>query len=432
MTIPDIQYHRTKLRNGLEVLLAPMPKSPTVTAIIIFKIGSRYEPGKYLGMSHYLEHMVFKGNDIFRTPHEVAAVVDALGGSYNAFTTKEFTGFYIKVGAEFLDTALKWLGALVTEPLIKTQDMEMERKVILEEINMYNDTPMMQIGDIFEELVFSGAVLGRNIIGSKQTLHRVKRTTLVNHFQKNYFPANAILVLAGNLGKLSSKSKEISPTGYFKFGNRNIGILDKPVKTVKAGKEKVKIAYKKTDQTHLILGAKAFSYFDKRRYPLAVISAIMGGGMSSWAFTEIREKRGLAYYVRSSSELYKDAGSYLINAGLNNDKLELAIKEIAKLFRRVRTKLASQKELKRAKDHIIGGTLLERETSSDVAFILGSEMASRGTVTPLSQEVKIISGVTRSEIKRIAEEFFAPEKLRLAMIGPWKAKDKKRFERLLG
>ncbi|MFH1182906.1 MAG: pitrilysin family protein [Candidatus Moraniibacteriota bacterium] len=431
MLIPDIKFKRKKLPSGLEFLLAPMPKSPTVTAVIIFKVGSRYEQEKYLGISHFLEHMVFKGNDIYKTPHDVAAVVDALGGSYNAFTSKEFTGFHIKVGAEFLDTALQWLGALVTKPLIKQGDAEMERNVIMEEINMYNDTPMMQIGDIFEELLYSGANLGRSIIGNKRTLRNIKSTALSDHFKNNYFPENAILVLAGNLGNLNSLQKKISPSGYFKFSSRRKNIIDRTTQKVKKSNKKVKIVYKKTDQTHLILGAKTFSYFDKRRYPLAVISTIMGGSMSSWAFTEIREKRGLAYYVRSATELHNDTGSYSINAGLNNDKLELAIKEIAKLYKRIRTKLVTQRELKRAKDHLIGGTLLERETSSDIAFILGSDMAARGSVTPLSKEMKLIKKISREEIKRIAEDFFAPEKLRLAMIGPWRGKDECKFIDLL-
>lgn len=431
MTIPDIQYKRKKLANGLTVLLAPMPKSPTVTAIIIFKVGSRYEPENHLGISHFLEHMVFKGNKVYKTPHEVAAVVDALGGSYNAFTTKEFTGFHIKVGAEFLDTALKWLGALITEPLIKSKDAEMERNVILEEINMYNDTPVMQIGDIFEELVFSTSTLGRNIIGNKRTLGNIKNTALASHFNNNYFPGNAVLALAGNLGNPDRLRRKLSSGEYFKFGSRKKTLADNITGKVKQKNNKIKAVYKKTDQTHLVLGGETFSYFDKRRYPLAIISAIMGGSMSSWAFTEIREKRGLAYYVRSSTELHKDTGAYSISAGLNNDKLELAIREIMNLYRRIRTKLVSPQELKRAKDHIVGGTLLERETSSDIAFLLGSEMVTRQTITPLSKEIKIIKKISRQELKKIAEDFFAPEKLRLAMIGPWRKKDEERFIKLI-
>lgn len=431
MSIPDIQYKHKKLRNGLEVLLAPMPKSPTVTAVILFKTGSRYEEEKYSGISHFLEHMVFKGNKVYPTPHEVAVVVDALGGSYNAFTSKEFTGFHIKVGTEFLDIALKWLGALVTKPLIKASDAEMERNVILEEINMYNDTPIMQIGDIFEELVFSGNTLGRSVIGTKKSLDNVKNTTLAKYFQENYFPANAVLALAGNLGNLNGLYKKISQGDTFKFPRSRKKALNKLAGRVAGRNKKVKIVYKKTDQTHLILGAETFSYYDKRRYALAVISTIMGGSMSSWAFTEIREKRGLAYYVRSSAELHQDTGSYSINAGLNNNKLELAIKEIMKLYKRIRSKPVTSQELKRAKDHLIGGTLLERETSSDIAFILGSDMATRGEVTPLSKEVKIIKSISSGDIKKIATEFFAPEKLRLAMIGPWNKKDEARFVKLI-
>jgi len=435
MPVSDIKYTRKKLANGLDLALAPMSKSPTVTAIVIFKTGSRYEPANFLGISHFLEHMVFKGNRTYRTPHEVAAVVDALGGSFNAFTVKEFTGFHVKVGAEFLDIALRWLGALVTGPLIRPSDAVMERNVILEEINLYNDTPMMQIGDIFEELVFSGNALGRNIIGNRRTLGNIKSADLANYFRNSYLPGNAIVVLAGNLGDLGRLDKKLSPSGYFKFASASKMKPDNKSAgkdaTVAPKKGRIKIKFKKTDQTHLILGGKTFSYFDKRRYPLAVMGVIMGGGMSSWAFTEIREKRGLAYYVRSSTELHKDAGSYFISAGLNNNKLETAIREITKLFRRIRTRMVSPREIKRAKDHIIGGMMLGRETSSDIAFLLGSEMASRGAITPLSEEVRIIKEVSRQEIKKIAAEFFAPEKLKLAMIGPWKKEDEEKFQKLL-
>jgi len=301
----------------------------------------------------------------------------------------------------------------------------------LEEINMYNDTPIMQIGDIFEELVFSGNALGRNIIGNKRTLGNIKNTTIASHFDNNYFPGNAVLALAGNLGSLDRLSKKLSSGGYFKFRFRKKTLTNSVIGKVKSENNRIKAVYKKTDQTHLVLGGKTFSYFDKRRYPLALISTIMGGSMSSWAFTEIREKRGLAYYVRSSTELHKDTGSYSISAGLNNDKLELAIEEIMKLYKRIRTKLVSPQELKRAKNHLIGGTLLERETSSDIAFLLGSEMVSRETITPLSKEIKIIKKISRQELKKVAEEFFAPEKLRLAMIGPWRERDKERFEKLI-
>jgi len=427
MPIADIKFTRKKLKNGLELVLAPMPKIPTITAIILFKIGSRYETDKYAGISHFLEHMVFKGNKMFRSPGELAAAIDALGGVFNAFTTKEFTGFHIKVGAEYLDTALEWLGALVTTPLLRSPDIEMERNVILQEINMYNDTPMAQIGNYFEELVYPGTSLGRNIIGTGKSLSGIKRKELAVHFDRHYFPGNALLAIAGDFGKGGLRRAEGKISRYFKFHNQHSRPSVKKPYESKAKGKKVKAVYKKTDQTHLMLGARTFSYLDKRRYPLSVIAAVMGGGMSSWAFSEIREKRGLAYYVRSFADLYQDAGTFLVSAGLDNGKLELAVKEIMKLYKRIREKTVSAKELKKAKDHLIGGMLLERETSEDIAVLLGSEIASRGSVTPFSKEIKIIKNVSATDLRKLAQEFFQPERLQLAMIGPWKKKDEERF-----
>jgi len=431
MPIADLKFSRKRLKNGLELILSPMPNNPTITAIILFKIGSRFETDRQAGISHFLEHIVFKGNKLFHTPQELAAAIDALGGVFNAFTTKEFTGFHIKVGAEYLDIALQWLGALVTTPLIKSPDINLERNVILQEINMYNDTPMAQIGNYFEELVFPGSALGRNIIGTKESLAGIKRKELASYFDEHYFPGNAVLVIAGDLGKLTDSNAENKIDQYFKFSNKKPKKLAKKPYNDGAKIKKVKAVYKKTDQTHLMLGVKTFSYLDKRRYPLSVIAAVMGGGMSSWAFSEIREKRGLAYYVRSYADLYMDSGSYLVSAGLDNSKLELAVKEIMKLYKRIREKPVPAKELKKAKDHLIGGMLLERETSENIAVLLGSEIASRGSVTPFSKEVKIIKSISAADLRKLARDFFQPERLQLAMIGPWKKKDAEKFTKWL-
>jgi len=440
MSIPDIKYSRKKMKSGLGLVLAPMPGSPTVTLLVIFKVGSRYEPAELSGISHFLEHIVSKGNKLYKTSKEVSTVIDGIGGIFNAFTTKEYTGFHVKVGTKFASLALHWLGALVTTPLIPKEDVNPERNVILEEINMYNDTPARQVDDTFEELLFAGSSLGRNIIGNKKSLSRVDFEELRSYFKKNYIPSSAVLVIAGDLSGLLGRKKTKFSRDYREIEKKvnkdfNFNVQSKirkilpSVKTKQKGKARVQ--YKKTDQTHLILGAQTFSLFDKRRYPLALLSTIMGSGMSSWAFTEVREKRGLAYYVHSLVQLYQDVGYYSLNAGLNNDKISLAITEIAKLFKRIREKPLSLKDLKKAKDQVVGGMLLERETSSDVAFLLGSEIVSRGTVTPFSEEIEIIRGISRGDLKRVAEDFFASEQLRLACIGPWRKKDEERFSKLL-
>lgn len=437
MSVTDLKFTRKKLKNGLEVAVSPLSESPTVTMVIIFKVGSRYEEDKFSGISHFVEHILFKGNKTYKNPKEVAAVLDGVGGIFNAFTSKEYTGFHVKVGAKFAPLALKWLGSLVSTPLIPKADIDSERNVILEEINMYNDTPARQVDDIFEGLLFSGSALGRNVIGNKETLFRVGQNELKKYYKSYYVPSNAVLVIAGNFSELSRSSKEAKIDPKLEkeilknFVFKNQSEINKNLGSNGGHDQKVKVKYKKTDQTHLILGARTFSLYDKRRYPLYLISTIMGSGMSSWAFSEIREKRGLAYYVRSSVQLHQDVGSFSIDAGLNNDKISLAITEITKLFKRIQGKLVSPEELKKAKDQIIGGMALERETSSDVAFLLGSEIASRGDVTPFSKEIEIIRSISRNDLHKIAKEFFAIDKLRLACIGPWRKRDEERFAKLI-
>lgn len=422
----DIDYSRKKLKNGLDVILAPMPESPTVTALVLFKVGSRHEKDEILGISHFVEHLVFKGNKLFKNPKDVAGFIENIGGSFNAFTSKEYTGFYVKVGADFLPKALTWLGALVGSPSFRREDLEMERNVIFEEINMYNDTPARQIQDYYENLIFKNSPLGRSIIGDRESLNRIGRKEIQEHFNRHYTYGKSVLVIAGNLSSLEKSDLE----GSFNLKKKEFS----PVKFEKKERKqarRVKAFFKKTDQTHLVLGAKTFSYNDRRRHHLSLISTIMGGGMSSWAFSEIREKRGLAYYVGSFSDLHSDTGSFAIRAGLNNEKLALAVKEIVKLFHRIKEKKLSAATLKKAKDQILGGMLLERETSDDVAFILGSEILARNKIIPLSQEIKELKKISAEEIRAVADKFFRPKNLHLAFIGPWKEEDASKMKALI-
>ncbi len=437
MPIEDIKYDRKKFSDKMEVVVSNMPKSPTVTALVIFKVGSRQETDQQSGISHFLEHMVFKGNKTYPKTKEIASAIESLGGSFNAFTSKEHTGFYVKVGAEFGDTALRWLSSLVSTPFIKQKDVNSERGVILEEINMYNDTPARQVGDYFEDLLLSGTTLGRNIIGTEKTLGKMSAKDLKNYYNRFYHPSNAVFVMAGNLekviGKKNSGNKSFENLKKF-FSSLPKNQVEKNNKLEKGRKKstsRIKVVYKKTDQTHLVLGSETFSLFDERRYPLLLLNTILGGGMSSWAFSEIREKRGLAYYVNSGMHLYQDAGYLAVNAGVNNSKLDLAIQEIIKLFSKMEKGQFSEEEIKKAKDQVIGGMLLQRETSDDIAFLLGSEIASQGEFIPFSKEINLIKRVQKSDLKKIAQEFFKKERLNLALIGPWKKKDEEEFKKTL-
>jgi len=410
-----------------------MPSSSTVTIFTIFKVGSRDEDKGIAGISHYLEHIFFKGNEKYDTPKKVAEKIESLGGDYNAFTSKEYTAFYAKVGASFFDEAFEWLGSLLSSPLIKSDDVEKERGVILEEINMYRDNPTSMVDDVFEELLYKSSSLGKMIIGTPSSLKRIKSAQLKSYFNKYYSPSNTMIVVAGNLEAVKSKdvlkAVEDKVGKYFEFDSKDKRPKEK--KQSYNSSEKVKIMYKKTDQTHLYLGAKAFPFADDKNYPLSLLSSILGGGMSSWAFEEIREKRGLAYYVRSSSGMFSDTGYVAINAGLNNNKLILAIEEIVRLFKKAREKLVSTKELERVKKQATGKMLLARETSDDIAFLLGKEIMIRGKMVPFSKKIEILKKISRDDLKKVACEVLQPKDLRLGLIGPWKKKDQDKFERVV-
>jgi len=437
MPVLDLKYLRRKNAEGMEFVVSSMPKSPTVTVLVLFKVGSRQERNEQSGISHFLEHMVFKGNKLFGKPKEVAEAIESLGGSFNAFTSKEYTGFYAKVGAEFAEKALKWLAALVSSPLIKQKDVDSERGVIFEEINMYNDTPARQVGDDFEDLLLGGTTLGRSIIGTQKTLKKMSSSDLKGYYSDFYNPKNTVFVVAGNLEKILKKEdlKKNFSSKLEKFfqdlpKNRKGELQEEAPKSNNSNK-KIKVIYKKTDQTHLVIGSKTFSLFDERRYPLLLLNTILGGGMSSWAFSEIREKRGLAYYVNSGMHLYKDTGYLAVNAGVSNSKLKLAIQEIVKLFSKMEKGLFTKEEIKKAKDQVIGSMLLQRETSDDIAFLLGSEIASKDDFTQFSKEIELIKKIEKKDLEKVAKEFFVKENLHLALIGPWKKKDEEEFEGLM-
>jgi len=432
MNVQDVKYQSKKLKNGLTILTAPLKESPTVTSSIFFKVGSRNEEKKNWGISHFLEHIVFKGNKKFDNYNKVSSFIEGLGGTYNAFTSKEHTAFYAKVAANYLKDSLKWLGPLATAPIIDQKDVQNEKGVILEEINMYNDNPMHMVDEVFEGLLFDPNPLGRRILGKPKTLKNTNSEDLKNYHSKFYKPQNAVFVIAGNLDELGKNpliqiEKEIDKNFSFKKSGQKINkVKDKYIQ-----KEKLRIMHKKTDQTHLYLGAKTFSALNKKNYPLSLLSGIIGGGGSSWAYEEIREKRGLAYYVKSSHSFFNDTGYYAISAGLNNDKLDLAIKEIVKLFQRAQNKLVTPAEIKRVKNKIMGKLILERETSDDIAFLLGKEMSVRNKIIPFSKKIKILKDITREDLRKIAREVLKPQNLRLALIGPWKKADGERFKKYI-
>ena len=411
-----------KLKNNIDVISFLMPFTETVTVLTLVKIGSRYEEERLQGISHFLEHLFFKGTKKRPTTIEIAHELDNMGAEFNAFTSKEYTGFYITAASKYIDIILDILSDILLNSLFKEEEIQKERGAVIEEMNMFQDTPMRYIGDVFEELLYGDTPLGRKVIGAKKTLNNMKRDDFINYFKENYNSQNIIISIAGkfenlNLEKFLGNVKKGKKSEYEKYtDNQKI--------------PQVFIMDKKTDQAQVAIGYKTFSVFDKRRTILDVLATILGGGMSSRLFTEVRERRGLCYFVRTFAEHYLDQGYIGTFSGVTLNKIDKAIKIILQEHKKIIKYEISPKELNKAKEYIKGKFLLSAEGSYDIAHFIGMEKLILDRVISIEDYFKEIQGVTTIAIKKIAQEIFIPEQLNLAIIGPFK-NEENRFQKLI-
>lgn len=411
-------YKKRILANGLRLVTVPMKGTKAVTVLVLVGSGSKYENKQNNGISHFLEHMFFKGTKKRPNTLAIAETLDRVGGEYNAFTGKEYTGYYAKVDAKHLDLALDWVSDIFLNSKLDSKEIEREKGVIIEEINMYLDTPMMYISDLWDQLLYNNQPAGWSILGNKEVIANVKRSQLVDYLKKHYLAKNTVVVVTGNVGKVKDYFKNIKK-GQPKVKKKVIEKQEKPG---------VLIEYKKTDQTHLYLGVRAYSIFDERKYALGLLGVILGGNMSSRLWISVREREGLGYYIRTSAQNYTDSGYLVTRAGVDNKRVERAIKIILNEYKKMTQEKVSIAELKKAKDYIKGSTILDLESSDAIAsFFGGQEILTNKILTPEEKFVKI-EAVTINDIYEAANDIFRPEKLNLALIGPFRNKDK--FEKI--
>ena len=411
-----------KLKNGIEVVTFPMLSTETVTVLVLVKIGSRYEEERLQGVSHFLEHLFFKGTKKRPTTLEISHELDNMGAEFNAFTSKEYTGFYITAASKYMNTILDILSDILLNSLFKEEEIQKERGAVIEEMNMYQDTPMRYIGDIFEELLYGDTALGRKVIGTKEILKNMKRDDFINYFKKNYNSRNIIISVAGkfkdiNLEKFLGDVKKGKKSEYKKYEDKQI-------------KPELRIVDKNTDQAQVAIGYKTFSIFDKRRTTLDVLATILGGGMSSRLFIEVRERQGLCYFVRTLAEHYLDQGYIGTFSGVTLNKIDKAIKIILQEHKKIITDGISVKELNKAKEYIKGRFLLSAEGSYDIAHFIGMEKLILNRAISINDYFKEVDNVTVTAIKITANELFIKEKLNLAIIGPFNGEEN-RFKKLL-
>jgi len=420
-------YKKTTLENGLRVITIPMATANSVTVLILVGTGSKYETKGINGISHFLEHMFFKGTKKRPNTLDISETLDSVGGEYNAFTSKEITGFYAKVEKSHFDIALDWISDIFLNSKFDETEMNREKGVIIEEVNMYLDTPTAYIGDLWEKLLYGDQPAGWMVIGEKENILSFNREKVLSYFKSHYSPSNVIVCVAG---AVNQKTAEAKIKKYFEAGNKSE--IDQKIKVKEEQSEpKVLLHYKKTDQTHFCLGVRAFDMFDKRRYTLALLSIILGGNMSSRLFIKVRERNGLAYSIHTSADNTTDTGYLVTQAGIDHKNLEKAIEIILQEYKDLKTNKITEKELQKAKDYLKGITSLSLDApDSQASFYAVQELLEKDILTP-AEKFKKIDAVTVADIKKVAEDIFVPEKLNLAVIGPFEEKDQAKLKNLL-
>jgi len=420
-----MNYKKTILKNGLRIITAPVKGTQTATVMVMVGVGSRYETEKEAGLSHFIEHMFFKGTQKRPTYTEISEELDSIGGESNAFTSKNRTAYYAKVDAKHIEVALDVISDIYLNSKVEEEEIKKEKGAILQEINMREDMPMSVVDELFENLLYKNNPLGRDTIGLKKTVASFTRKNFMQYMERFYLANNTVVCVAGKfnekdiiqrIGKYFSSMKKAQKPG-----------MKKVIENQKQAA--IKIKFKETDQTHFILGNRAYDENHKDRFVLSLISVILGGNMSSRLFAEIREKRGLAYYVRTSTNLYEDCGYLGTQAGVEHKNLEEAVKIIVQEYKKMATEAVSKKELQRAKDYIKGRSVMNLESSDEVAgFLIDQEIKKKKIMTP-EEIFARIDKVTVSDILRVAGDIFQEKILNLAIIGPHK--DSKKLVNLL-
>ena len=413
------------LDNGLRLVLVPREASLAATVLVLVETGSKYETKDINGISHFLEHMCFKGTVKRPTAFAIASELDGIGATYNAFTSQEYTGYYAKARPEHLGRILDVVSDIYLNQKFDTMEIDKERGVIIEEINMYEDLPMRKVQDVFMELMYGDQPAGWPIAGRKEVVNRLTREDFVEYHKKHYVAEATIVVIAGAFDE-----QEVVDGVKKHFVGITTGTKGTKEKTTELqDKPQIALATKETDQTHLVMGVRAFDLFDERKYALELLADILGGGMSSRLFQKVREEMGAAYYIGAGSDLSTDHGYLDVSAGIDHKKIDDVIAAIVSELKRMAAEPVAPEELVRAKEHLIGGLVLGLETSNQWAGFYGAQEALEKKMMSPEELIKKTQGVTAEQIQAVAKDIIKNESLNLAIIGPFK--DRERFEKLL-
>lgn len=409
------------LTNGLNIIFVDTKAFPTLTTLLLVGAGSRYETRENNGIAHFLEHMFYKGSKNYPNPEIISQIIEGMGGSWNAFTSKDYTGYYIKAATSHFPRMVDILSDLLLQSLFDPKEIEKEKGVIVEEINMYEDMPQRRISELFEGVMFAGNPLGFDIAGTRENVVSFNRNTFTSYMDSLYHPHNAVLVVAGGLGDQKKYLSLIEE----KFGGweKKKTAAFEPFNDSQ-NKLRLNIFNKKTEQAHFCLGFPTFPQSDERRPVLRVLSTILGGGASSRLFQEVREKHGLCYYIGTDAEQYEDTGVIVTQSGVakNVDKVKLAVRATYKEHAKLAAGEVRDEDFTRSKEMLKGRLLLSLEDSFHVAHFCGIRKLHEKMIETPEEYIAKIDKVTKDEVVALAADLFKPERLDFAIIGPFAKK----------
>jgi predicted Zn-dependent peptidase len=406
-------YQKTTLKNGLRVLTSYMLHTHSVCIAFFIGVGSRYESTQEAGTSHFIEHLAFRGTPVRPTSRDISEAIEGVGGILNGATDKEMTFYWCKVASQHFSAAADVLVDMLLNSKFDLSDIEKERQVIIEEIHMGKDSPFQQVGMLIDELMWSGHPLGRDIAGSKETVSAIDRAALLKFMNSKYTPQNTLIAVTGNV----KEAKVLATVEKLLGGWSNRA--PRPVYTKFKGKSalRLKIEKRDTEQVHLCLALPGVSLLDPRRFHLDLLNVILGEGMSSRLFAEIRDKMGLAYGISSYVEHFLDSGSLTVTASVDPSNLNKAVKAVIQQLHLLKEEIP-EAEMRKAREISKGRLMLRMEDSRNVAGWLGGQEMLTGRILSVEEVIAIIDSIQVSDLQRIARELIHTEKMRLAVVGP--------------
>ncbi|HEY7341269.1 MAG TPA: pitrilysin family protein [Ktedonobacterales bacterium] len=418
-------YVRTTLPNGLRLVTAPISHVRSVSIAFFFGVGSRYEPDEIAGVSHFIEHMVFKGSKRYPSAQLISETIEGVGGMLNASTDRETTIYTARIASRYFEQAMDMLADMVRQPLFARDEIGRERRVISEEIGMYMDDPGSWVSVLANEQFWLNTPLGREIAGTRETVQKMPEFAIREYHARHYLPNNLVISVAGDVTPERVEQVATQLLGDWQPQPAPVWTPCPPA----ADAPRVRLEQRETEQTNFDLLLLGLSYADPARYALSLLNTILGDSMSSRLFLEVRERQGLAYDVGSAPIQYHDTGAFAITAGVAPDQTEAALTAILREVARIRDELVSPEELARAKEYTRGRFTLGQENTSAVSGWYGAQELELNEIHELDEELDYFDAVTREDIQRVAERIFVEEWMRLALIGPHQ--DAETFERLL-